>query len=55
MTRREDAKSRRVTRWRRVHSSCRRGLRRLGPLEYMLLGLVVLGIAVTVAMAIVNP
>ena len=40
---------------RRGSSPTRRQSRRLGPLEYMLLALIVLGIAVTIAMAILNP
>jgi hypothetical protein len=39
----------------RGSSSARKKARRLGPLEYWLLALIALGIAITVAMAIANP
>jgi hypothetical protein len=32
-----------------------RARRRLGPMEYTLLALIILGVAITIAMAIVNP
>jgi hypothetical protein len=41
--------------WRRSRSPERHSLRRLGPLEYALLGLIILGVAVTIAVAIFNP
>ena len=40
---------------RRGGSAARERLRRLGPLEYMLLALIALGIAITITMAILNP
>jgi hypothetical protein len=39
----------------RRSSANARSRRRLGPLEYLLLALIALGVAVTVAMFIVNP
>lgn len=41
--------------WRGHRSSEQHKLRRLGPLEYMLLTLIILGVAVTIAVAIFNP
>lgn len=41
--------------WRGDHSSEPHKLRRLGPVEYMLLALIIVSVAVTVAVAIFNP
>jgi hypothetical protein len=55
MRSKEEAKSRRTVRRQLGHTPGRRGSRRLGPLEYMLLALIAVGIAITVVMAILDP
>ena len=51
----EVAHKRRRDRVRRRHTAARRSMRRLGPLEYTLLALIALGIAITIVMAILDP
>jgi hypothetical protein len=50
-----DPKDQSLTGWRRGRAPRRRKPRRFGPVEYMLLALIMLGIAITVTTAIVNP
>jgi hypothetical protein len=48
-------KRHRRRKWQRSGRSADHKVGRLGPLEYTLLGLITLGIAITIAMAILNP
>ncbi len=51
----EEHARRRGREWRLGRSSVERTRRRLGPLEYTLLALIALGIAITIVMAIIDP